>query len=313
MPTNFIRYFERLVIIISVATMIDTVLSASHLGEFAHQTLQQNTRGVVSGVAGRGIYLQPDHDHTLYLSWEAYKGPLTINLVGEKSLNNIKPGSPINFSPAGIEFPEKSIFIHMDKGVLWSPPSPDGEIRSVPEQIHKIYLLAKKLARENEFLPLLEMSVTGKLIPIPGIPGLDKKLEAIIKILSTSDLGWLKNPLGDLLGLGPGLTPLGDDFILGIVLTLNRWGSVLLPGYSFARLNQNILTKAREKTTRLSASLLTCAAAGSADERLILVLDTFFSPGNLREKDLQNLLLWGNSSGLAVLAGMLAVVQAYSD
>ncbi|TFG50389.1 MAG: DUF2877 domain-containing protein [Anaerolineales bacterium] len=287
------------------------VLSVNHLGELAHQTLQKRASGVVSGVASRGIYLQPDHDLTLYLSLDGFKGPLTINLTGLQ--NDIQPGSPVKFYPSRIEFPHEGFFIHLEEAVIWTPPQPVGDLRHLPGQISTIFELTQRLTTGNEFLPLLEMTLTRDQVSLPGIPGMDLKLRAIVEKLTSGNLDGLVKSLSQLLGLGPGLTPLGDDLILGILLTLNRWGHLLYPGYAFKELNQNLIIKAQQETTRLSASLITCAAAGSADERLILALDSFFSPGQLREEDLQHLLAWGNSSGIAVLAGMLAVVGSFSD
>jgi hypothetical protein len=112
----------------------------------------------------------------------------------------------------------------------------------------------------------------------------------------------------DLLGLGPGLTPLGDDFILGVVLTLNRWGHSLSPLKDLEKLNQSLLRSAKQKTTSLSASLLACAVEGAADERLLIVLDSIFSGKESSLEDLENFLTWGSSSGIAVLAGIMSVL-----
>jgi hypothetical protein len=142
---------------------------------------------------------------------------------------------------------------------------------------------------------------------------MDLKLWTIVEKLASGNLDGLVESLSQLLGLGPGLTPLGDDLILGILLTINRWGHVLYPGYAFTELNQNLIIKAQQETTRLSASLITCAAEGLADERLISMLDAFFNSGNIRKDDFERLLLWGSSSGIAVLAGILTVVGSFSD
>ena len=126
-----------------------------------------------------------------------------------------------------------------------------------------------------------------------------------------------------LLGLGPGLTPLGDDFLLGVLLTLNRWGHLLpLPKSNLQKtnseshpndlvsyLNQIIQEKTRLKTTRISASLLFCAMEGAADERLLKVLDGLISGSAISQNELRNLLRWGNSSGITVLAGMISVLK----
>jgi len=119
------------------------------------------------------------------------------------------------------------------------------------------------------------------------------------------------------------LTPLGDDFLLGVLLTLNRWGQLLSPHQSDIQmrdtgsppsnlvnnLNQIIMENTRLKTTQVSASLLACAVEGAADERLLKVLDGLCSGTEVTQNEMRNLLRWGNSSGIAVLAGMMAVLN----
>ncbi len=106
------------------------------------------------------------------------------------------------------------------------------------------------------------------------------------------------------LGSGPGLTPAGDDLALGFLLALNRWGDRLRPDLPLDRINRTLVEAARQNTTALSASLIECAAAGSADERLISALDGLVS-GNLGEdRIVEHLLGWGHSSGAAAMQGM---------
>jgi hypothetical protein len=113
------------------------------------------------------------------------------------------------------------------------------------------------------------------------------------------------NKLKDLIGLGPGLTPWGDDFLIGFLLLFNRLGLVEHTDPKLSTLNQQILEAASGKTTQLSVSLLTCAARGQADERLIAATDGLFPGGQVTDQDLADLLSWGSSSGEAALAGML--------
>jgi hypothetical protein len=106
-----------------------------------------------------------------------------------------------------------------------------------------------------------------------------------------------------LLGYGSGLTPSGDDFIVGLLLALNRWKGVLAPSGDLNTLNHRVVEAAYEKTTTLSANLIECAASGLADERLIAALDWLMS-GNSRDSDfVDELLSWGNSSGMDVFMG----------
>lgn len=97
--------------------------------------------------------------------------------------------------------------------------------------------------------------------------------------------------LGDLLGQGPGLTPSGDDVILGLLLARARWG---LP------VDEDLVHEARRRTTTLSANLIALAAEGSADERLIELVDHVRGGGPTPTAFLD----WGAHSGLDVLRGV---------
>jgi len=102
------------------------------------------------------------------------------------------------------------------------------------------------------------------------------------------------------LGLGPGLTPSHDDIVIGFLLTLNRYGR-----YPH---NDLIIKEARARTTTLSANLIECAAQGLADERLIRVVDCIFT-GERDDRALDEMLGWGESSGLNVLLGISLAIH----
>ena len=299
--------------------MKNSTLTITHLGSFAHKILQRGTKGIVTGISSRGIFLQPEDDLTLFLSREKFRGPLTINLGGDlSSLQNIQAQTPINFKPSVINFPDENLTLNLPQMSPQDPGLPAGSNKLTTARIAEISKMIPIPAGGNEFLPLIEMASTGKTKPLPGVPGFSDKLDLVLNTGKIFQIYLQAESLANLLGLGPGLTPLGDDFILGVLLTLNRWGHLLSPdlagfqtgdslshpNQTLKTLNQDILEQAWDKTTRLSASLLTCAAAGAADDRLLKVLDSFFLEVNLAQEDLNNLLQWGNSSGIAVLAGM---------
>ncbi|MGD2155610.1 MAG: DUF2877 domain-containing protein [Anaerolineales bacterium] len=158
----------------------------------------------------------------------------------------------------------------------------------------------------------------GKMLPAlvgvnQGNVTLDDQFEGIWNKISEirdqhSDRDWIRltETLISLLGMGSGLTPSGDDLIIGLLLSLNRWESVLQPGNDISILNKNVVEAAYRDTTTLSANLIECAALGLADERLIQAND-YLAVGNFQLPEISSgLLNWGNSSGIDALAGMIA-------
>lgn len=100
-----------------------------------------------------------------------------------------------------------------------------------------------------------------------------------------------EGPLEDLLGRGPGLTPSGDDVVLGLLLAEARWGLVR---------HEYLVPLAQRRTTTLSANLIALAARGDADERLLELVDWVAAGGPTPEEFLR----WGAHSGEAVLQGV---------
>ena len=196
-----------------------------------------------------------------------------------------------------------------------------------PQGLDTVLSLAKNIASENPYLPLLFENPDQ--IPVVAVIG--ERIQNLQDALKTGVSEQITAGSIKLLGLGPGLTPLGDDFLLGVLLTFNRWGHIFSPALPETQksvppvqsidewsshlpslikdLNQIILENTRLKTTQISASLLACAVEGAADERLLKVLDGFFSGVDITQNEIKNLLRWGSSSGTAVLAGMISVLR----
>jgi len=292
----------------------------NQIGFFAQQVLGRSKSAQVSGIASRGIYLQPDNDLTLYLSLEEFRGPLTLNLeVGSTRLEKIKAGSSVQFISGEMKFQNEDIIISFADGDIWHPSPVENEIKTIPGHLDSILSLVKTLIPENPYLPLLSKNPDQ----IPGVQVIGERILNLQNALKSGGPEKIAEESIKLLGLGPGLTPLGDDFLLGVLLALNRWGHLLSlprsdtqkgnseshPNDLVSYLNQIIQEKTRLKTTRISASLLFCAMEGAADERLLKVLDGLVSGSAISQNELRNLLRWGNSSGITVLAGMISVLK----
>ena len=97
-----------------------------------------------------------------------------------------------------------------------------------------------------------------------------------------------------LAGWGPGLTPLGDDLLVGYVAGL------ALTGHDFAGLSK-LAARAGRRTTSLSSALLRHAAHGALPEPAHALIE---------RGDLEPLLLFGATSGSAIAVGLAAAVAA---
>jgi len=100
-----------------------------------------------------------------------------------------------------------------------------------------------------------------------------------------------------LIGLGPGLTPSGDDYFGGVMVALHHRGR----GAQAVSLWRWLEPRLAERTHSISAAHLAAAATGEAHEALHSVLD-----GDL---DLDALDAVGHCSGWDALAGAVAVLR----
>lgn len=101
-------------------------------------------------------------------------------------------------------------------------------------------------------------------------------------------------------GLGPGLTPAGDDVLAGLLLTLRRFPALDRSALA-ARLGRR-LAEASPRTTPLSAALLARAADGEGSPQLLDAVDAAAS-GQAVTRPLRRLLAVGHSSGAALALG----------
>ena len=287
------------------------IIPAVSLGEFAKGLLHQQENAIPAGISSRGLYLRLPDDTILFLSFEKFRGPLTVNMnTKHATMPEIKLDSKIFLSPTKITFTEEGIQINLENAEVWNASLPSGRLpaETSRSRLESTIEQIQQLSERNNCQDLFNSVLPGNTIHIPELPGFDHHLTQFLTSLEQSKSTVGGKELSGLLGLGPGLTPLGDDFILGVILTLNRWEGALPAMQGLEQLNYNLLTAARDNTTALSASLLSCAVGGAADERLLILLDSFFTGDESSPRDLDNLLKWGSSSGIGVLAGMVSVL-----
>ncbi len=198
----------------------------------------------------------------------------------------MKPGSTVITGPNTLNFDSLGIEVDTDSAQVWSAsprqaPSP----ANLAGRFDRLaYIYQKVLAARQD-------SISSDLISNSTIA-----LSLAIPVTRAA--------LEKCLGLGEGLTPAGDDLVLGFLLAINRWGDLLCPDQDGREINQTIRQAAHRKTNTLSANLIECASLGQADERLILALDGIMTGEPDPDTCVAHLLSWGHTSGAYVLAGM---------
>ncbi|NDL55604.1 DUF2877 domain-containing protein [Phytoactinopolyspora mesophila] len=140
--------------------------------------------------------------------------------------------------------------------------------------------------------------------PRPDLDELVRQAAALLTDGLSTDRHRLGDAVDALLGLGPGLTPAGDDVLAGALTTLRAVHS--------RRADE--LTAAIEaaaplsRTTTVSAGLLAYAAQGRCVPELAALLAALESPGGDVQSAHRDLLTVGHTSGSALYAGVLCAL-----
>ena len=162
--------------------------------------------------------------------------------------------------------------------------------------------------------PVIPWLLTGRRVSVSGLQrALFEAAAPGIAALRT----WLVSRMGcgrththpfraveSLIGLGPGLTPSGDDLLGGALIALRALGWPQVAD----TLGWWLLPRARARTHAISYAHLACAAEGEGAAALHDTLATLCSPGapGLRERA-DALTTLGHSSGWDAMAGMVLV------
>lgn len=173
----------------------------------------------------------------------------------------------------------------------WIPraaPAPTSQ--ALAESLDRLRILSQRRLPQDGFGYLLD-------------PGRERPLA--VEALA----GWLAAPSGvpvgaaGLIGLGPGLTPSGDDLIGGALCALHATGR----GAIAARLAAWALPLAKSNTNRISLAHLACAAEGECSEAVNDAIVALVSGG---EADLGRIDAIGHTSGWDALAGAVLALRA---
>ncbi|MEI6720158.1 MAG: DUF2877 domain-containing protein [Betaproteobacteria bacterium] len=242
------------------------------LGRFARAALSSGSARVIA-VFERSCYV------------EAPAGLACLGVVGNGPLNahcaSLPPDLAVGHTPA----------IYFGSAAAWSPrKAPAGPAHAVAHALARLATLAARRLPSEGFGTLLD-------------PARERPLA--VEALS----GWLAAPSGvpvgaaGLIGLGPGLTPSGDDLIGGALCALHATGR----GDIAAQLAAWALPLAKSGTNRISFAHLACAAEGECGAAVNDAIVALVSGG---EADLGRIDAIGHTSGWDALAGAALALEA---
>jgi hypothetical protein len=149
--------------------------------------------------------------------------------------------------------------------------------------------------------PALDVSAVLRLATSARIEAEARLQAEAPDVLARATTGLLPEAL---LGLGPGLTPAGDDVLVGRLLAAQaRWPLGGIP--ASPDLAAPLLAAAENRTTRLSLAFLRAAAAGECGQAWHDLWPTPGASSGSREAAIRVILGTGQTSGAAALWGFL--------
>jgi Protein of unknown function (DUF2877) len=237
----------------------------------------------------------------------------------DELLPNLQPGMEVCVSNHTLVIPTCNFSFHLSDIPIWEP-RPDITIyqwnrETVAQHTRLLTQFLAKKQHQDGLAPLAGSFFLGK-------PPQETPLSrmALPKLRLLAQASWRQNIAGieeatrGLAGLGPGLTPSGDD-VLGGFAAIMRLLSPQLSADSISRkpIALTIAEVAKPHTTKLSAVLLQYASRGEISEpfgKLLLSLNLPAGEFESVRKAADRVLAFGASSGGDTLLGMLLGLRA---
>lgn len=154
---------------------------------------------------------------------------------------------------------------------------------------------------------------SGRASGLVLIPGAGEMLARLPRALATNDAEQVLAISQQIIGFGPGLTPSGDDVLVGCLRGL--W--LLVGGdqrfhVAIDSLRQGLLPTLQARTTRVGAAFIHHALYGQFAEVLDRAAMTLVAPADPQEvsSSMTNLLAQGETSGTDTAMGLLLCLEA---
>lgn len=293
----------------------DVVVPILRSGVLAREFCRSHVRAHVEAVFERSFYLRSGDEFICVGGPEIGNGPLTlIGYLGRLSDLGLHPRQSVDVCDRLIVI-GNSIRLTLDRSEAWrSPPWP-----ICPPPVRLIETCAalerraatdapeEGLARHVLGVQILSVGETsGRQPPLARIAGphiamFERWLAGVLD--KQAQVAACGDAIQGLIGLGPGLTPSGDDFLVGALALLDCVGE----RDAHAALARAIIAALPGSTSPLSACFLKAAAAAHVGEDLHRAVSSVIA-GDAGAA-IEAIEAIGHSSGWDMMAGITATLR----
>ena len=216
----------------------------------------------------------------------------------------LHPGMVVCASDVNVRVPEAGLEIQFDSASRWSPrlQSSAGAAHAAAARWGRRRAATRTIARSRASAAGLGALLREDVHDDPvGILEVARPIvTGLVIALETGDRSLAAELATRLVGLGPGLTPSGDDLLVGIEAALHALAG---PSAGFLAL---AVDDVEVRTTALAATLLRHAAAGEFAERLHTLLAALLGQDDEAiPAAIDRAVAWGATSGTDCLLGVL--------
>jgi len=247
-------------------------------------------------------------------------GPYNILLSPEHNLsfNHLLTQNTKVILYAGVlQFSDK-IIVNLNNALLWNPASTKQKSVIITQNIlnHFIQIIVANLPET-----MLFFAITDSYYQAPGQISTShvviNRVHQFRIAVQNHNNDMINTSIELLIGCGNGLTPLGDDFICGFLVTLlyAQKASTISTVLSslINKISQN-LARYYKKTTWASQIMISAAINGWMNEHTMEIITMIFSGQQIKQDNVLKVIGIGHTSGMAMLAGIYdALFIIYRD
>ena len=291
------------------------------VGAVAKEFLASSVEAGVIGVFRRSLYVENTFGRIACIG-ERGIGPGPLNALcgfsGDVDFTQIvEPGSPTKVRDGWMQLGSR-MKIDISRPMEWEPePFPVGwNLEFFLGNLSFLVQWIAEMGPREGLAPLIEHIVSGEEIS-------NKGAFQTISWKGIADFGhWLSHSLNGeknlefpasarrLVGLGPGLTPAGDDFWYGVMIALRAVDCSDI----LEKVSGEVLKRAEYRTNKISRAHMECAARGQGAQALHETISAMGVRDEARLRSaLRELDEIGHSSGWDSLAGVVCVLESVAS